>query len=68
MGWNYALQWLVVLPLELSAAAIVVNYWKTDLNSGIYITIFFVLIIIINMFGVKGKVLHVSAFSFLSPF
>lgn len=36
MGWNYALQWLVVLPLELSAAAIVVDYWKTNVNNGVY--------------------------------
>jgi amino acid transporter len=54
MGWNYALQWLVVLPLELSAAAIVVDYWNTNLNNGVLITIFFVVIICINMFGVKG--------------
>ena len=54
MGWNYALQWLVVLPLELSAAAIVVDYWQTGVNNGVFITIFLVLIVCINMFGVKG--------------
>jgi amino acid transporter len=54
MGWNYGLQWLVTLPLELSAASIVVDYWKTDVNNGVFITIFLILIVCINMFGVKG--------------
>lgn len=27
MGWNYAMQWLVVLPLEIVAASITVDYW-----------------------------------------
>jgi hypothetical protein len=27
MGWNYAMQWLVVLPLEIVSASITVDYW-----------------------------------------
>ena len=27
MGWNYAMQWLVVLPLEVVSASITVDYW-----------------------------------------
>jgi amino acid permease len=54
MGWNYAMQWLVTMPLELSAASIVVNYWNTGVNNGVFITIFLLLIICINLFGVKG--------------
>jgi len=54
MGWNYALQWLIVLPLELSAASIVVDYWQSSVNNGAWITIFLALIICINLFGVKG--------------
>ncbi|CAF1365654.1 unnamed protein product [Didymodactylos carnosus] len=54
MGWNYALSWLIVLPIELSAAAIVVDYWKNSVPVGVWITIFFVLIISINLFGVRG--------------
>lgn len=48
------MQWLIVLPLELSAAAIVIDYWQTSLNIGIYITIFIVFIVAINMCGVRG--------------
>ncbi|BFZ55748.1 histidine permease [Savitreella phatthalungensis] len=54
MGWNYAMQWLIVLPLELSAAAIVINYWNTHVPLGVWITIFFLIIIAINLAGVRG--------------
>ena len=54
MGWNYAMQWLIVLPLELSAAAIVVEYWNTGLNIGVFITIFIIIIVGINLAGVRG--------------
>ena len=26
MGWNYALGWLIIMPLELTAAGLVINY------------------------------------------
>ncbi|KAM9935572.1 hypothetical protein OXX80_004866 [Metschnikowia pulcherrima] len=54
MAWNYAMGWLVVLPLELVAAAITVRYWDTTTNPAAYVAIFYVLILAINFFGVKG--------------
>ncbi|KAK8180095.1 amino acid transporter [Phyllosticta capitalensis] len=55
MGWNYALQWLVVLPLEIVAASITVNYWNEGrIDNSAWVAIFLVLIISINLFGVKG--------------
>lgn len=27
MGWNYALQWLIVRPLEIVAASMAIDYW-----------------------------------------
>lgn len=55
MGWNYCIQWLCVLPLEIVAASITVDYWKPelDLNSA-WVAVFLVVICIINLFGVKG--------------
>jgi amino acid transporter len=29
MGWNYTLQYLIVLPLEIIAGAFTTNYWTT---------------------------------------
>lgn len=52
---NYMLQWLVVLPLEIVAASITVNYWGTDpkYRDG-FVALFWLAIVIINFFGVKG--------------
>lgn len=54
MAWNYALQWLVVLPLELVAAAITIDYWNTEINSAAWVVIFYVVVLLINVFGVRG--------------
>lgn len=54
MAWNYAMQWLIILPLELVAAAIAVQYWDSKTNPAAYCALFYTLIIIINFFGVKG--------------
>ncbi|OBA20231.1 amino acid permease [Metschnikowia bicuspidata var. bicuspidata NRRL YB-4993] len=54
MAWNYAMQWLVVMPLELVAAAITIQYWDDQTNPAAYVAIFYVLIVTINFFGVKG--------------
>ena len=50
------MQWLVVLPLEVIAASITINYWDQDgrYNNAIFVTVFLFLIIAINLFGVKG--------------
>ncbi|CAF1043221.1 unnamed protein product [Adineta steineri] len=54
MGWNYALNWLIVMPLELTAAGLVINYWIKSINIAVWITIFLILLLIINLFGVRG--------------
>ncbi|MCJ1356422.1 MAG: glyceraldehyde-3-phosphate dehydrogenase 1 [Icmadophila ericetorum] len=54
MGWNYALQWLVVLPLEIVSASITIDFWGSSISNAIYVAIFLGTIVTINMFGVKG--------------
>ncbi|KAF2671377.1 putative amino acid permease [Microthyrium microscopicum] len=55
MGWNYALQWLVVLPLEIVAATLTIEFWNHgSINNDAWVAIFLVLILTINLFGVKG--------------
>lgn len=51
---SYAMQWLVVLPLEIVAASLTIRFWRQDLNSAIFVTPFLIVIISINLFGVKG--------------
>ncbi|KAI0019854.1 amino acid permease/ SLC12A domain-containing protein [Xylariomycetidae sp. FL0641] len=54
MGWNYVFQWWVVVPLELTVCAISISYWDPDTSPGVWITVFFVFIIIVNIFGTLG--------------
>ncbi|OJJ42945.1 hypothetical protein ASPZODRAFT_136807 [Penicilliopsis zonata CBS 506.65] len=54
MGWNYALQWLVVLPLEIVAASLTIDFWHADVSAAVWVTIFWLLIVIINLCGVRG--------------
>ncbi|KAJ4344814.1 histidine permease [Didymosphaeria variabile] len=55
MGWNYALQWLVVLPLEIVAATYTISFWNHGaINNNAWVAIFLTLIVGINLFGVKG--------------
>lgn len=53
-GWDYALTWLTVLPFELTAASITIQYWRTDINVGVWIAVFLVVLAVIQVFGVRG--------------
>jgi amino acid permease len=35
MGWNYWYNWAVVLPAELSASAVLINYWNKTINNAV---------------------------------
>ncbi|QEU58531.1 hypothetical protein KDRO_A05500 [Kluyveromyces lactis] len=62
----YMLQWLVVLPLEIVAASITVNYWGTpDKYRDGFVALFYVVIVAINFFGVKGYGEAEFIFSFI---
>lgn len=54
VGWNYLIQWLTILPFELTTAGLTTAYWRPDLNVGIWIASFLVAVAIIQIFGVKG--------------
>ncbi|CCE72979.1 Piso0_000587 [Millerozyma farinosa CBS 7064] len=54
MSWNYAMNWLVVLPLELVAASITIQYWNDTINPASLVVIFYVVVIVINLFGARG--------------
>lgn len=53
---SYALNWLVTLPLEITAASITLQFWdgSRNINPAAWVTIFLVVIICINFFGVRG--------------
>lgn len=48
-GWNYFLKYAIVLPNNLTAAGIIIQYWRPDLNVAIFVTAFTVAIIAVNV-------------------
>ncbi|KAJ8082393.1 Amino-acid permease inda1 [Marasmius tenuissimus] len=54
MGWNYVLQWIVIVPLEVSVAATTVRYWGDAVPVAALITIFWLVLIFVCLFGTLG--------------
>lgn len=54
MGWNYALQWVVTLPTELSSAVLVINFWNSSITPAAWITLLLGWTFLVNMLGVRG--------------
>ncbi|KAK6457031.1 amino acid permease-domain-containing protein [Scheffersomyces xylosifermentans] len=54
IGWNYFMQFFVLLPLELVAASITIKYWNSTINSDVFVIVFWVAIVFITLLGVKG--------------
>jgi len=51
MGWNYWYNWAIILPGELSAASVLINFWNKSVNNAVWIVIFLIIVVVINMFG-----------------
>ena len=54
MGWNYALQWMVVMPIQVSAAGLTIRYWDKHTSPAVYIAVFWVFVVFLNLLGVRG--------------
>ena len=50
-GWNYWYNWTIILPAELAAAAVLINYWERTVNNAVWISMCLVVVVTINMFG-----------------
>ncbi|KAI1467040.1 putative amino acid permease [Daldinia caldariorum] len=55
LGWTYWLKYIIVTPNQLTAAALVIQFWlpRDHVNPGVWIAIFLVAIIFINYFGIQ---------------
>ncbi|KAF8464754.1 amino acid permease-domain-containing protein [Gautieria morchelliformis] len=51
MGWNYWYFGAISLPAEISAAAVLINFWNDKINSAVWITMCLVVVVIINFTG-----------------
>ncbi|GAA6017552.1 hypothetical protein JCM10207_001204 [Rhodosporidiobolus poonsookiae] len=52
-GWNYLMKYLVVTPNNIVAATLVISYWTDAVPVAAWIAIFIVLIICLNLLGIK---------------
>ena len=41
----------IILPTELSAAAVLINYWNKSVNSAVWVTLFLIVVVVINLMG-----------------
>ena len=55
VGYAYLCKYLILPPNQLTAAALVIQYWldREQVNPGVWITIFLVIIVAMNFIGVK---------------
>ena len=44
MERSYGLQWLIVLPLEIIAAAVTISYWGSHVDKSVFVTLFLIII------------------------
>jgi amino acid transporter len=52
MGWIYWFSWSITYALELTAAGLIIQWWNQSLSIGIFITIFWVPITLVNFLPV----------------
>ncbi|KAJ5794138.1 hypothetical protein N7457_000737 [Penicillium paradoxum] len=53
MGWIYWFSWASTFALELTATGLIIQYWDDSIPISIFIAVFWVIIIILNMFPVS---------------
>ncbi|KAN0100780.1 amino acid-polyamine-Organocation superfamily protein [Tylopilus felleus] len=51
MGWNYWYNWTLTAPAELSAAAILIDYWHPHVSNAVWVFMCIVVAVTINMLG-----------------
>ncbi|KAK3369480.1 amino acid permease/ SLC12A domain-containing protein [Lasiosphaeria ovina] len=54
-GWNYFFKYVIVLPNNLTASGIILQYWRPEINVSVWIVVFGIAIILLNL-------IHVSFF------
>ncbi|EJD02855.1 dicarboxylic amino acid permease [Fomitiporia mediterranea MF3/22] len=55
LGYTYWFKYIIVCPNQLTAAALVLQYWvpREKVNPGVFIAVFLVVIVCINYFGIS---------------
>lgn len=48
-GWNYFFKYVIVLPNNLTATGILIQYWLPNINVSVWVTVFGIAIILLNV-------------------
>jgi len=48
-GWNLIYSYLVSIPAEMVAAAVIIDFWSTEISNGIWTTILGIAVIVSNL-------------------
>jgi len=51
---NYGLSWLISFPSELIGCSMTLQYWNNNINPVAWVSIFWIFVLGLNLFGVKG--------------
>ncbi|RMJ08218.1 hypothetical protein BHE90_001551 [Fusarium euwallaceae] len=52
-GWNYWMAYALLIGAEASAVAILFDYWNTDVHAAVWLTIYLVVILALNIIAVS---------------
>lgn len=44
----------MILPFEIVSAGITIDFWRTDINIGVWIAVFLTILTVVQIFGVRG--------------
>lgn len=53
MGWIYWWSWASTFAVELTATGLIIQFWDSDINIAIFIAIFWVVILLLNLLPVS---------------
>ncbi|KFY42182.1 hypothetical protein V494_02547 [Pseudogymnoascus sp. VKM F-4513 (FW-928)] len=53
LGWLYVYSLGILVPYEITAGALVIDYWDTPVHVGVWITVFIIVIVVLNFLPVQ---------------
>lgn len=53
MGWNYWFNWAITVAAEIIAASLIMQYWFPNINTLVWSTLFFLMMLTLNLMSVR---------------
>lgn len=53
MGWIYWWSWASTFAVELTATGLIIQFWDEDINIAIFIAVFWIVILLLNLLPVS---------------